>query len=89
MIVITDETSGKPVPHWYSSVGGEFYRTIDDEEAFVTIEPGEIHTAAGWISSRDLEPSHTYSMYIRHPKLHWWASGRRSELLAPGEEERR
>jgi hypothetical protein len=87
MIVITDETSGKPVPHWYTCLGGEFYRTIDHEEDFLTIDPGEIHTVTGLAPSPVLEPSHTYSMYIRDPKLRWWAYGRKSELLAPGDEE--
>jgi hypothetical protein len=87
MIVITDETSGKPVPHWYNCLGSEFYRTTDLEECFVTIEPGDIHTVTGWTSSRGLEPSHTYSKYIKDPKLHWWADRRKSELLAPREEE--
>jgi hypothetical protein len=87
MIVVMDETSGKPLPHWYNCLGYFFLRDYDHEKDFVTIEPGEIHTVTGVIPSQGLEPAHTYSMYIRDPMLSWWAYGRKSELLAPGEEE--
>ena len=45
MIVITDEASGEPVLHHYNCLGGEFYRTTDYEDHFLTIEPRETYIA--------------------------------------------
>jgi hypothetical protein len=85
MIAIIDKASGEPVPHYYNCLGSEFYRTTDYKNHFLTIEPGETHFAKGWTRLHGLEPSHTYSMCIRDAKLHWWAYGRKSEVLAPGD----
>jgi hypothetical protein len=87
MIVITDEASGTPVPHSYSCLGSEFYRTTEYEGHFITIEPRETYVVSGEISSYGLEPSHTYSVYIRDARLYWWAYGRKSEVLEPGDKE--